>query len=680
MSPLPERGVIESADTPAAHTTGYGGQKGNGQSRRDPLDQLREYLQADNIATLLTDDELGTIGDKVKREYLIDKASRRDWEDTNKEALQLALQVTKPKTFPWEGAANVKFPLLTSAAIQFAARAYPAIVTGKDVVKSKIVGEDKDGKKRKRGDRVSRHMSWQLTDQMTEWEQDTDKLLHILPISGLCFRKTYYDATLGRAKSELVMPDKLVVNDGARDLETVPRVTQEIQLYPYEIKERMLAGVFRTVEYGTAISKDAGDEDAPHDFLEQHRLLDLDHDGFPEPYIVTCFKETSVVVRILPNFREEQIAVTEDGEIARIERDQYFTKYGLLPNPAGGFHDIGFGRLMGPIGEAVNSAINRLLDAGTLSNMGGGFIGQGARLRGGKLRFKPGEWKPVDVSGAKLRDNLVPLPIKEPSNVLFLLLGLLIEAGKDISSVKDVMTGAEPKAANTPATTTLALIEQGMQVFSAIYKRIYRSLKSEYAKLYRLNARYLDPETYFTVLDTPEAIGPEDYAEGDFDIVPVADPTVVTNMQRLGRAEFLMQFRADPLVNQRELRKRVFEAASIEDIDMLLLEQMPQDPAIAQKADEIEVKKKGLELQYIDIQSKAMERAAKVIKLIAEAEAAEIGPQMEMYKQEMSMLSAWAQGMMKQAEGAENVDQGAVSGVAGKSGNGALPSVPAGAA
>ena len=672
---MAEHGVIERADTPAAHEGGYGDQTQDEEKKRDPLDLLREYLDADNIADLLTSEELASIGEKVKREYLIDKTSRKNWEEMNDKAMKLALQEAEPKTFPWPGASNIKYPLLTTATIQFAARAYPAIVSGKDVVKAKVIGADKDGEKRNRGDRIARHMSFQLTDQMTEWEEDTDKLLHVLPISGLCYRKTYYSATLGRPRSELVMPDKLVVNDGARNLETVPRITQELELYPFEIEERMRSGSWRREKFGPA--PEAGDdEDAPHGFLEQHRLLDLDKDGFQEPYIVTVHKETSKVVRILPNFREEGIAVNEDGEIARIERDEYFTKYSFLPNPTGGFHDIGFGFLLLPINEAVNSTINRLLDAGTLANLGGGFIGQGARLRGGQIRFKPGEWKPVDVSGAKLRDNLVPLPIKEPSNVLFLLLGMLIDAGKDISSVKDVMTG-EAQGRNQSPTTTLALIEQGMSVFTAIYKRIFRSLKSEYAKLYRLNARYLDPDTYFTVLDEPEAISAEDYAEGDFDVVPVADPNVVTNMQRLGRAEFLMQFRNDPIVDQVELRKRVFKAASIEDIDEILEDEMPQDPAIAQQADEIELKKEDMRLREIDIQSKIMERRAKVIKLIADAEAAEAGPQLEIYKQEMALLDKWAQGMMKQAE---NVDQGTVPSVEGQPGNEALSGVPQGTA
>ncbi len=672
---MAEHGVIERADAPAAHEGGDGAETQDGESTRDPLDLLREYLDADNIADLLTAEELGRIGEKVKREYDIDKTSRKNWEEMNDKALKLALQEAEPKTYPWPGAANIKYPLLTAAAIQFAARAYPAIVAGKDVVKAKVIGADKDGQKRNRGDRIARHMSFQLTDQMTEWEEDTDKLLHILPISGLCYRKTYYDATLGRPVSELTMPDKLVVNDGARNLETVPRVTQELEFYPHEIEERMRAGTWRREEFGPAVGGE-GDEDAPHIFLEQHRLLDLDGDGFQEPYIVTLHKETAKVVRILPNFREEQIAVTEDGEIARIERDQYFTKYSFLPNPTGGFHDIGFGFLLLPINEAVNSTLNRLLDAGTLANLGGGFIGQGARLRGGQIRFKPGEWKPVDSSGAKLRDNLVPLPINEPSNVLFLLLGMLIEAAKDISSVKDVMTG-EAQGRNQSPTTTLALIEQGMSVFTAIYKRIFRSLKSEYAKLYRLNGRNLDPETYFTVLDEPEAISNEDYAEGDFDIVPVADPTVVTNMQKLGRAEFLMQFRGDPLVNQVELRQRVFGAASIEDIDELLVEKMPQDPALALQADEIDLKKEDQRLRRVEVESEIMERAAKVLKLIAEAEAKEAGPQLEIYKQEMALLSGWAQSMMK---GAENVERGAIPGVEGQPGNEALSGVPQGTA
>lgn len=616
------------------------------------LRKLDKFYKATNIADLLPAEQVDRIGALVVREYEIDLSSRKEWKDDYDKAMKLALQVAEPKNYPWKNAANVKYPLLTTATIQFAARAYPAIVPASDLVKAKINGKDEDGSKRKRGERVSRHMSWQLTDEMPEWESDTDKLLHILPIAGLCYRKTYFDPALGRNVSELVEPDKLVINDGAKSIDTVPRITHEIERYPQEIEERVRAGTYRKIEMGMAA--DSEDDDAPHLFLEQHRNLDLDEDGYKEPYIVTVHKETSQVVRIIANWREQGMTFTPDGGIAKIERDQYFTKYPFIPNPRGGFHDIGFGYLLRPINEAVNSALNQLLDAGHLANVGGGFIGKGARLRGGSIRLRPGEWKPVASSGDNLRNNIVPIPHNEPSLVLFQLLGLLIDAGKDISSVKDVMTGGENQSANASPTTVLALIEQGMQVFSAIYKRIFRSLKSEYAKMYALNSLYLEDETYFTMLDEQEAISKKDYATGDFDITPSADPNMVTNMQRLGRAEFLMQFKDDPLFNGVEIRRRMLDAASITDIDDVLVKEPPQNPEIAQKADEIEIKKKEVDLKEQELGvkrdelvMKAVESRARVIKLLAEAEAAEDGPQMEIYKQEMAWLTTMAQGAMK---------------------------------
>ena len=612
------------------------------------LERLNKLVRMTNIADDLDADELGRIGDATVREYELDLATEKDWREDYKKACELALQVAEAKNYPWKNAANIKYPLLTTAAMQFAARAYPAIVSSSNMVKAKVNGQDKDGQKRQRGERISRHMSWQLLQEMPDWEEGTDKLLHILPIAGMCYRKTYFAPDLGRNCSELVEPDKLVVNDGVKSLDTAPRITHEIEVYPQEMEERFRGGTYKRIEPGPA---DGSDEDAPHDFLEQHRSLDLDDDGYKEPYIVTVHRDTAQVVRIVANFRAQGITIDNKGGIVRIERDLYFTKFGFVPNPSGGFHDIGFGYLLRPINEAVNSTINQLLDAGHLANVGGGFIGAGARLRGGSLRFRPGEWKPVDVGGAALRDNLVPLPVKEPSLVLFQLLGLLIEAGKDISSVKDVLTG-ETQGRNESPTTTLAMIEQGMQVFTAIYKRIFRALKMEYEKLYRLNSMYLeDGETYFTLLDDPEAVKRDDYAVGDFDITPMADPNMVTNMQRLGRAEFMMQFATDPYFNPLEVRKRLLDAANIEDPEELLVEEAPPDPGMAAEADKLDIEKRKLALEEFKAQSEAMKRRAEVMKLIAEAEAAEAGPQLEIYKQEAALLEAIVKGSIDVEKG-----------------------------
>lgn len=570
-----------------------------------------------NIAEILTDEHLGRIGERVIREYEIDKASRSDWEKRIKAAMDIAMQVAEEKSYPWPRAANVKFPLMTVAAIQFGARAMPAIVAP-DPVKAKVVGSDRGvpaidpqtgqpimgpdgqpawqvppGAKRHRADRVAAHMSYQLTEEMEEWAEDTDKLLHILPIVGCCFRKTYFDPGLARNVSCMVPADRLVVNYRAKSLEQAARITEELTpLHPHEVEERKRQGIWRDVDFGRP--HDAGsDDDAPHEFLEQHRLLDLDEDGYPEPYIVTVHRETAQVARIVARFDREGVMLNAKGQIARIEPRHYYTKYSFLPSPDGSFYDVGFGSLLNPINESVNSVLNQLLDAGHLANTQGGFVGAGLRLKGGDLRFRPGEWKQINASGSDIRAAVVPITYPGPSAVLFNLLGLLIDAGREIANIKDVLSGDQDRT--MPATTTMALIEQGMKVYTAIYGRIYRSLKSEYNKLFALNATYLDDEVYFRFHDDETAVARADYAMGDVDILPVADPREVSDMQKMARANFLSAFANDPLVNPIEVRRRMFEAASLDDIDALLVE--PQPDPMAQQAAALELAEKQAKIE-----------------------------------------------------------------------------------
>lgn len=582
------------------------------------LDTLIGYLDSENVAGDLPDGVLAEIGDRCKREYEVDVNSRADWTERMDAAMEVAMQVVQKKNHPWPNAANIKFPLVTTAAIQFAARAYPAIVDSRNVVKATVNGNDDgqmkmgpDGQpvmdpegnpewivppnaKRQRADRISRHMSWQCLEEMEEWEEDTDNLLHILPVIGCLFRKTWFDPVMGRNRSEMVTAKNLVVNYWAKSLDTAPRVTQVFELYPHEILERVRAGLYLDVELGLPNGTDSNDDDAPHRFLEQHRLLDLDNDKYPEPYVVTVHEDTGKVVRILPRFDEDSIEVNDAGEVSKINSVQYFTKFSFLPNPEGGFYGIGFGWLLHPLNETINSAINQMMDAGTQQITGGGFIGAGLRIKGGSTRFKLGEYKRVTVTGSSVRENVVPLQFQGPNATMFNLLGLLIEAARDITSVKDVMTGDEGPAGEA-ASRTLARIEQGMKVFSAIYKRIFRSLKQEYRKLYELNALYLPPKQYFTLMDEPEAVQQSDYEGDSLDISPAADPAMITDMQRLARADFLREFAQDPYFNQMEVRKRILTAASIEEPDELLVKEVPPDPNMAADADRIELEKASLE-------------------------------------------------------------------------------------
>lgn len=644
----------------------------------EPITLQAVLKNAANVAEIMTDDELSKISSKVQEEYEIDKGSRTDWLKRTGEAIDLAKQVVKNKSYPWPKASNVKYPLVTTAAIQFEARAYPAIVAGTDLVKTKINGFDPDGEKRKRGSRIGMHMSWQLLDEMKEWEEETDKMLIIVPIVGMCYRKTYFDKTKGRNCSKLVLAQNLVTNYSASSFMDCNRKTEELELYPHEIIERIRSGIFIKFEFGQSSprgsestsdpkkSSEPNDPDGPHLFLEQHRLYDLDGDGYPEPYICTVHKDTGKTVRVVPRFTAETITFNDEGEVSRIEPDEYYTKYGFLPNPDGSAHDIGFGDILMPINESVNTSLNMMLDAGHLQNVGGGFLGSGMRMKGGSVRRKIGEYVPVQSTGRSIKDNLIDISHPGPSPVLFQLLGLLIDAGKEIASIKDILTG-EQKASNTPASTTLALIEQGLKVFTAIYKRIHRSFKHELWLLYRLNQRYMKPKQYFMLLDAkdPVEVLKEDYQIEDMDIIPVSDPSMVTDMQRMARAEALLPFAQDPDFNGREIKRRYLVAMGIDDVDGLWATEEQQQGAAQQQQKQIEMAMEELATKKMEAEAKMQKADTSGILDIAKAEAEEYGQQLDTYRAYLETLKnidealngANQQGGMGQPQGGSPVSQ-----------------------
>ena len=344
------------------------------------LGRLQKFIDATNVGELLDDDKLADIGKRVVEEAEIDDRSRDDWRRDAEEGMKAALQAATVKNWPFENSANIKYPLITVAALQFNARAYPAIVADDRPVKAKVFGADPEGQKRQRAERVSEHMSYQLMEEMVEWEGDTDTLLMQVPIVGDAFRKVYYDASLGRNRSEMVPAVDLIVNQSVRSLEEAPRVTHRLMRYPQEIEEKKRAGIWLDVEIPVPMSAD-GDKDAPREFYEQHRFMDLDEDGYGEPYIVTVHKESAKVVRIVANYGPDDIEFNDDAtRIVRIAKQDYFVQYPFIPDPGGGFYGIGFYRLLKSLNEAINTALNQMFDAGTLQNAGGGFIGSGVRL------------------------------------------------------------------------------------------------------------------------------------------------------------------------------------------------------------------------------------------------------------------------------------------------------------
>jgi chaperonin GroES len=613
-----------------------------------------------NIASSLKDEQLTKIGALVKKGYDVDLESRSEIDEINKEAMKLAKQVLEKKSFPWPDAASVKYPLITVASIQFASRALPELVPDENIVNPKIVGEDEDGAKEERGDRITKYMNHQLTTEMESWMDETDRLLHTLPVTGTCFRKVYYDPMAGHVVSKYLSYDDVVVNAKAANLKSARRVSHKFYRHKNVYQELVNAGIWREIELGTATDGEADDEDAPHLFIEQHRWLDLDDDGYEEPYIVTIHAESSEVVRVMARYDADSL-ILKAGKLIRIHPIQYFIKYPFIPNPDGGFYDIGFGTLLYPINGSINSTINQLLDSGTLANTGGGFLSRGVKMSAGSVMFKPGEWKQTDSIGQDLRQGIMPLPVKEPSQVLFQLLGLLISAGRDISSVQEAMSGNKP-GENVSAATVTALIEQGLKVFSGIYKRIYRSLTEEFKLIFRLNSVYLDQQTYVKVLDTK--VMKDDFSLDSFDIAPAAEPVFSLDAQRVGRAEALLKISGRKGLNEDEVTKSYLKSVRAPEKMFLPPDKRPPQPPDP-KIEEVKIKQGHLDLAQGEARLKNLklfaeieELRARAINYIAKAEAEGQGPQLQEYKLFIDEL-----GMTLEAMKNEGDDKRGVPGV-----------------
>jgi len=575
---------------------------------------FRSLMEAVNIAEKLDEDKLKQIGSDCHAGYMADKDSRKDWEQHIDDWTKLATQIRETKSWPWPDASNVKYPLLTTAAMQFAARAYPSLVPsdGK-VVKSQVIGKDPTGEKAVLADRVSMYMSYQLMHEMDGWEEGMDKLLIMLPVVGTLFKKTYFESVTKTFRSDVILPKHLVVNYWANSLKDAERVSQVIMMSPRILKERQLAKVFLDEDLGAPPmpmdQKDAPSNDAttPYTLIEQHTYLDLDDDDYPEPYIVTFHLESAKVLRIAPRFDIDKVVYDDKDKIVKIEALEYFTKFGFIPNPDGGFYDIGFGCLLGPINESVNTLINQLIDAGTLNNLQSGFLGKGLRVRLGEARFLPGEWKAVNATGDDLKKQIVPLPSKEPSAVLFQLMGSLITSGKELASVAEIFVGKMP-GQNTPATTTMATIEQGMKVFTAVYKRIYRSLAEEFTKLFNLDSTYLNPETYADIIDV--TVGPDDFNKTSYKICPAADPTAVSQTEKLLKAQGLMEMLPLGILDPVKVGLRILEAQEQPNYQELLNPQVaqtgalpppPPDPKLLESQAKVDAMKQGSAIKQQDL-------------------------------------------------------------------------------
>jgi chaperonin GroES len=626
------------------------------------VQRVEAIANAPNLCDQLQDADLTKLANSVIEGFDIDKASMTEWEERMQRGLDLAMLVKDEKTYPWQNAANIRYPLITSAALQYNARAYPAIVPSTDVVKVAVMGQDQKGNKSGRAKRVAEFMSWQLKVDSREWERGTDQLTLQLPIVGDVFRKLWWDVTTNRVRSQIRLPGKhIVVNNNATTLGNAPRVSDIVDLYPHQVKTNFLSGRFREVK----IPPKPEDDHSPESFIEQLCRHDLDGDGYPEPYIVTVHKETQQVVRVVAGYDKSTVRI-DGNRIIGVDVVPYLVHYQFMPPMDGGLLGTGMGLLLGDISETINSTLNMIMDSGHLSSLGGGFIGaQNFRIKGGVQRVRPGEYKQVNFTGDDIRRGIVDLQFPGPSPVLFQVLGMLIESGREITSVSNVMTG-EMGRQNMPVGTVHALIEQGQMVFTASYKRIYLALMDEFALIAGLNAKNLSPERYNAFLDGEAADPAADFNMADMDVLPVADPGSVTSMQRMGKAQFLMELAEKGMINPQAALMRVLDAAAVENPEELL----PQpDPAQAKQAELMMAAQE--EMLVIDMRLKEAsldKMEAETLKIIAEAEKTAAEVDLMPMKLQIEQLRTMKESLSARREA---LDAGRNGRVANASGNGA---------
>jgi chaperonin GroES len=682
-----------------------------------------DVAKAPNLCDRFTDEDLTALGSRVWAGYERDKQSRAKWEKRMEAAMDLAMQIQKDKTFPWPDCANVNFPLVTIAALQFSSRSYGNIISGTDIVKYRVVGQDPDQKLRDQADRISKHMSWQVLEEDVGWEEQHDRLLINLGIVGCNFIKTYWSSAQKCSVSELVMARDFVLNYKAKSVEAAARKTQVIEMSRNEIYERVVSETFRNVldsewfnsvpsvdsddsqtqqQNRQGVTPAPSDEDTPFRTYEQHCLLDLDQDGYAEPYICTIEGQNKEVIKLAARWeREEDIDRTDfpgtKSKIRKIKSTEYFTKYGFIPAPDGGIYDMGFGVLLGPLNEAVNSSINQMVDAGTQYNSNGGFLGRGVKIRGGVYTMAPWTWKRVDSSGDDLRKSMVPFPTKEPSDVMFKLLGLLIEYTDRLAGTTETMVGISP-GQNTPAETSRNTMEQGVKVYQGIFKRVWRSMKEEFKKKHQLNALFLPSKQRFG--NSGAFVNQEDYRSNPDLVVPAADPNIVSDQQRVSQATAVLGASHQvPGFNIPEAVTRWLKALKVDGIETVYPGPDKVPPLPNPKAALEQLKLQGIQLKLEHdkqmfvmelmaarnkTQAEIVKIYAEVGKLLAETQTEQVKAKVEAFSAMVEAFKVHSEMITKQIEAAQGDKEdgsgskpGAVGSVETGSGNPSVPQLPA---
>jgi len=559
-----------------------------------------------NLAEYLDDGYLGEISSDLRASFEEDMESRSEWEETYTKGLDQLGVKYEERTVPFEGASGVTHPLIAESVTQFQAQAYKELLPSGGPVKTQVLGLQ-DQAREDQAARVKDFMNYQIMEVMEEFDPDMDQLLFYLPLSGSTFKKVYFDEAKQRAVSKFIPAQDLVVPYAASDLATASRVTHVLRMDANEVRKMQIAGFYRDVE----LSKYDEDEDEVrqkvdelqgtsrtytdeiYTILEMH--VDLDLEGFEDmapdgeptgialPYIVTIDEGSGQVLGIRRNF--------EEGT-GLAKKQQYFVHYKFMPGL--GFYGFGLIHMIGGLGRAATSILRQLIDAGTLANLPAGFKARGVRVRNDDEPLQPGEWRDIDAPGGNIRDSIIPLPYKEPSGTLAQLLGALVEGGRRFVSVADNQVSNMNQ--EMPVGTTVAMLERGMKVMSAIHKRLHYAQKNEFRILARIIAENLPPAYPYPVANAESSIKVTDF-DGRVDILPVSDPNIFSMAQRVSLAQSQLQLaQSNPQMhNLHAAYRRMYQALEVQNIDEILPplpQPQPTDPA--QEHAEV-IKGKGLQ-------------------------------------------------------------------------------------
>lgn len=588
-------------------------------NNKNLVDEIKK-IKLDNGSDILLD-----MASRVIYGFTEDQQSQAKWMQDADDIIRLSKLTREPKNTPLPQSANIKYPLIVDACYQFAARMYPELIQDGRIVKTEIFGDttpiiDLIAKG------LADHMNYQILGPDSEWEASMDRLLNVLPNLGFVVKKTYRDELKNKNVSDICnYKDIILRNDSTvQCLNDLRRITHIIHIHPNDLIEGCRAGIYDEYCIEDILKYYSAKQLNPECTLyEQHTFWDLDQDGYEEPYIITVHKQTNKVIRVIARYTRDDIKFNSKDEVLHITPIQYFTDYHLLPAPDGSFMSVGFGSLLLHLNETINTILNQLIDAGTLANLQTGVIDSRIKLMGGQMEVSPGQWiRAKGVIGQSLKEGIFPITYKEPSPTLFQLLGLLVQAAKDLISSTDAVEGSQ-NGTNVPATTMLAQIEQGLKLYSAIQRRIYRSLKEEYQKIYRLNSLYLDEKEYLQILGPVYKQLPNIYKVNSIKVIPIADPNLSSDAQRLTQAQVMMSLAGRPGVNNAEIYKRFLQAARVQNVEAIISPQAAQqanmpDPKMLDMHAKNQIKQSEVQIKGRAQDLKEKEFAANLSKLEAE--------------------------------------------------------------